>query len=346
MKKVALSPFLLTSLLFLSGCDLSQPQSSVGGVLMSEDKGITWEVKADLDEDKNITSLDILSIAIDPQNSQIIYIGTRKNGIFSTKNGAESWEKIDFPPIKVYGLAMNPSSSSIIYTSGVWQGRGKIYKSENKGIDWKEIYTEPADGTVVTSLAVSHSDMQTLYAGTSGGTIFKTVNGGNSWENIFKAKNAVTGIDFDSSSDKIIYFEVFNQGILRTKDGGGNTEDITKNTKAVIKSDKIFSLESDPYHSGVLYAGLSGGIIKSSDFGDSWEKINVLGSSEEFPVRAISVNPENSNEIVYSAAQAIYKSSDGGKQWSTFQLETDKIVGVIKFDPVNPSNLYAGLRKN
>lgn len=344
MRKIAL-PFLLLPLLFLSGCDLSQSQGSAGGVLRSTDKGKTWEAKVNAGENKNISSLDILSMAVDSQNSQVVYIGTKKYGIFTTRNSAETWEKLDFPLIKVYGLAINPSNASVIYASGVWQGRGKIYKSENKGIDWKEIYTEPADGTVITSLAVSQRDIQTLYAGTSEGALFKTMDGGNSWKNIFKARAAITEIDFDFSNDSIVYFEVFSQGILRTKDGGGSMDDITENIKKAVKNSKVFSVAVDPSNPGILYAGLSDGIVKSSDFGDNWKEVNVLESSKKFPVRAIAINPKNSDEIIYSAAQAVYKSSDGGKQWSTFQLETDGIIGVIEFDPLNPNNLYAGLRK-
>jgi len=344
MNKIIL-PFLILPLIFLAGCSVNNSSSSAEGVLKSMDKGGTWEAKVNAGEGKSIASLDILSMIIDPRNSQTIYIGTKKNGIFKTENGAEDWEKTDFPPIKVYAIILNPSDTNILYASGVWQGRGKIYKSENKGAEWKEIYTEPADGTVITSLNINKNQSQILYAGTSEGMIFKTMDGGNSWKNIFKASGAVTEIEFDSSTSETVYFEIFNKGILRTKDGGENIEDLTKNYKSAGVNSGVFSLAVDSNNSGTLYAGLNGGMVKSADFGNTWEEVNILESSKKFPIRALAVNPKNSSQIVYSAAQAIYNSIDSGKQWSTFQLETSGIVEVIKFDPINPDILYAGLRK-
>ena len=344
MNKIIL-PFLILPLVFLAGCSADKSSSLMGGVLKSADKGENWEVKADADESKSIASLDILSMIIDPQNNQVIYIGTKKNGIFKTENGAESWEKMDFPPIKVYAAVLDPSNPDILYAAGVWRGRGKIYKSENQGAEWKEIYTEPADGTVITSLNINKSQAQILYAGTSEGMIFKTADGGNSWKNIFKAPGAVTEIEFDYFNNEVVYFAVFNKGILRTKDGGKNLENLAENFKKAGVNNGVFSIAADPNNSGVLYAGLNGGMIKSLNFGDSWEEINILESSKKFPVRAIAVNPKNSRQIIYSAAQAIYNSIDGGEQWSTFQLETNGVIGIIKFNPLNPDILYAGVRK-
>jgi len=141
---------------------------------------------------------------------------------------------------------------------------------------------------------------------------------------------------------------IFNKGILITRDEGENLKDLTENFKSAgannIK-EEVFSIATDPYHSGTLYAGLNGGMIKSLNFGDIWEEVNILESSKKFPIRAIAVNSEDSHQIIYSAAQAIYSSIDSGERWSTFQLEVNGIVDTIKFDPNNVNNLYAGLRK-
>ena len=170
---------LITATLFLSGCSLTGSSSlSSGSILKSSDGGQNWEAKVKSDDKKNIAGVNALSMAIDPQNSQTIYIGTKEDGIFITKDGAESWEKLNFPPAKVYGLAINRFNPQIIFVSGVWQGRGKVYKSENGGTDWKEIYTEPADGTVITALAASPFDGNILYAGTSEGAIFESSRAG------------------------------------------------------------------------------------------------------------------------------------------------------------------------
>ncbi|MCX6765598.1 MAG: YCF48-related protein [Candidatus Moranbacteria bacterium] len=349
MKKFIALSFLVISLFFLSGCSLTGNSSpSSASILKSTDGGKIWEPKVKISEEKNISSVEILSIAIDPANSQIVYIGTRENGIYLSQNGGENWEKINFPPGKVYGLAIDRSNTQVLYALGVWQKRGKIYKSEDAGGNWKEIYTEPADGTVIISLSINPANFQVLYASTSEGAIFKTENGGETWLNLFKVQGAVTQSVFDSADGNIVYFSVLEQGILRTKNGGESFENLEKNlqSSAEIGSNRVFSLASDPQRSGTLYAGLDEGIAKSTDFGETWTPLNVLESSKNFPVRAMTINPQNSQELIYSAAQAVYKSIDGGVQWFTIQLETAKISSVIQYDPLNPGIIYLGLKKD
>lgn len=348
MKKIVCFTFIFPAIVLLSGCSITgSNNSSLGNILKSTDGGKNWETKVKVSEKTNIAGVNVLSMAIDLEDTQKIYVGTKEDGIFFTRNGGESWEKLDFPPAKVYGLAIDNINTRIIYATGVWQGRGKIYKTENGGGDWEEIYTEPADGTVIVSLAISPKNSQLLYAGTSGGVIFKTTNGGQTWVNLFKASGPVTSIAFDPSDDNIVYFLVQKQGTLRTKDGGLNFDDLEKSVQdsKIMAGGELFSIAIDSRQPGLLYLGTDKGIIKSTDFGDSWNALNVLESSREFPIRAIAINPKNSSEIIYSAAQAVYKSIDGGVQWSTSQLQSKGVVNVIQYDPLDPAVIYLGLRK-
>lgn len=348
MKKTVLFILVPAAVVLFSGCSIGGGSDAASGnILKSSDGGKSWETKSTVDAKQNIAGVDVLSMAINPNDTKNIYIGTRDNGIFATKNSGEAWEKLNYPPNKVYGLVVDNINPWIVYATGVWQERGKIYKSEDSGASWKEIYTEPANGTVIISLSASVSNPDILYAGTSGNAIFKTTNGGQTWINLFKSTGPVTGIAFDSNDDKTVYFLMQGEGILRTRDGGLNFEDLGKKLEA----DKLFanigsfSIVADPHQSGLLYVGADKGVMKSTDFGDSWNMLNILESSKEFFVGAIVINPKNSNEIIYSAAQAIYKSIDGGIQWSTSQLQTSKVVRAIKYDPQDPGIIYAGLRK-
>jgi len=338
----------IAAVFLLSGCSLTGSSSgSMSGVLRSQDGGAKWEVKVRVDEKKNISAVDVLSMVISLIDSQVVYIGTMNSGVFVSKDGAENWQQLNFPTTKNYALALNPKDGKTIYAAGVFQDRGKIYKSENGGVDWKEVYTEPTTGTIVVSLAISKNNPEILYAGNSAGLIFKTVDGGKSWKSIYSASGPVTSIAYDASNDSLVYFLVFNQGILETKDGGTSIIKLDDNISKLKKGTGIFSIKADPSISGVIYAGLNGDIIRSADFGENWNSVNTLNnakSSSDLSIRAMDINPRNSNEIVYSSAQAIYKSVDGGVQWSTYQLETSKIVGAIKYDPTNPGILYSGLR--
>jgi len=350
MKKILLFASLIFATFFLSGCSLgtglgqttANPMTKAT-VIKTADGGTAWEAKIKMDDKKDISSINVLSVAVDPFDENTIYLGSEKNGIFVSHDGAETWEQMNFPE-KVYGLALDHSIPDVIYASGVFKDRAKIFKKIGKGSEWKEIYTEPSDGTIISSLAIDKFNANILYAGTSQGVIFKTTDGGSTWNNLYKADAPVTSIAFDSSNSTIVYFGVFQRGLLRTSNGGSQVENITHILSGLGGNQNVFSVVADPRVSGTVYVGLSNGISKSVDGGATWTEINVLGSSKNFPARVIAVNPQNSKEIVYVAGKAIYKSVDGGSQWATFQLDAPKDISGIVYNKNNPSIIYAGLR--
>jgi len=335
------------AVLTLSGCSLSGASSSGSGasVMKSVDSGKTYVPKVTIDAKTTIGSANILSFVFEAGNPKHVTIGTRENGIFTSENGGDVWKKMNFPPTKTYGLVADWSAPARLYATGDWQGRGKIYKSENRGEKWDEIYTEPNAGTVITALSQSPKSPLTLYAGTSTGVVFRTTDGGKTWGSLDGVGVPVLSMLFDANGETM-YMLASGKGIARSKDGGVTFEMLPGKSKSAVTKTlpEITSLATDPSHSGTIYAGTKAGLFRSADTGDSWEEIPVIESSKKFPVRSIAVNPRNSSEIIYGAALAIYKSVDGGKDWSVYQLTSDRAAGTIKYDPSDSSVVYLGLR--
>jgi photosystem II stability/assembly factor-like uncharacterized protein len=351
MKKIFSITIMILAVFFFSGCNLSTPttKSTVNSianatVIKSIDSGGSWQAKIKVDDKKTIASVNILSMAIDPVDSNIIYIGTETNGLFVSKDGAETWTQVPFAE-KAYNVLFDPNNHDVMYASGVFNGRAKIFKRLKEGEQWKEVYTEPADGTIISSLAINKVNSQVLFAGTSDGVIVKTTDGGVSWTNIKKADGPVVGIVFDSLNDWHLFFAVFQVGVLETKDGGKVIEDITHKIDTKGNTSSVYSIVADPSVAGVVYVGTGSGIFKKTGNGDLWEAVNMIESSRAFPIHAIAINPSNSKEIIYSSAKALYKSIDGGTQWATFQLDTTKEISVLKYDQADSTKIYAGFRK-
>lgn len=350
MKRLLLSCGILVAIVFFSGCSLipgNKPAAGTSSVnfLKSGDGGVTWNPKVKVDDKKTISSADVLSIAIHPNDPQTLYLGTMKSGILKTKNGAETWEVLNFAE-KVYGLTFDRSNPEIMYSAGVFKNRGKIFKRESESGEWKEIYTEPSDGTYVTSLGIPKNNGKIIYAGTSSGVIIKSIDGGVSWKNIKKAEGAVINIVFDSANSEHVYFGIFQKGILETKNGAEALEDITQKFGSMIGgiSNNVYTVVADPQNSGVVYVGTDQGIIRGSQKEDKWDSLNIIASSQKFPIRAIAINPNNSKEIIYSASGVVYRTIDGGMQWSTYQLDMKKGVGVLQYSPSDPTDVFMGLR--
>lgn len=359
MKKVIVGFCLVLSVVFLSGCSLSDyapkndSKNSVvkiptgSSFLKSTDGGFNWEAKMKIDDKADISGASVLTMAVNPVDSKIVYLGTEADGILKTIDGGETWKKETFP-LKVYGLVVDTQNPQIVYASALNNKRGKIYKKIADDAQWKEIYTEPGEDTFITALAIDKFNPNILYAGTSQGVLIKSINGGESWINIKKkADRAIVSITIDARNANLVYFGIFQQGIWRSKDGGNEVEDITQKINQSSNfsfNTAVYSAVADPSIGGTIYLGTEHGMLRSTNGGEKWEVVNIIESSKAFPIRAIAINPFNSKEISYAAEKAIYKSVDNGVKWSTFQLDTKRNVSVLKYNSQNMGIVYAGMR--
>jgi len=345
MKKYFVYIALAILVISFSGCSLGVNKSSkeIGGIQLSTDSGNSWEVKNKAEEQKNISAVDVISVTIDPIDSNKIYLGTKNKGIIISENNAELWKKFNFPTKEdIYGIAINYFNSQIMYASGTLDDRGKIFKTNDGGENWEEIYTEPSSGTYITAMAMNNNDPHNIFVGTNKGVILKTSDGGISWNNLYSSNGAVAKIIFSEDENNNIYFLIYQKGVLMS-DGDGNDFKKIKDEKTKLKLQGVFSIEADRNKSGTLYIGTDKGLFKSTNY-DTFEEVDIVASSKKFPIRAIAVNPFNSKEIIYSVAQAMYRSVDGGENWSTTQLDTTRVVSDIKFNMNNPNIILAGFR--
>lgn len=358
MKKYVISGLVMLSVLALSGCgnsSVSTDSSSSAknysiakSIWKSSDGGETWEAKDQSKDKLSVNDLDVLSMAVNPGDSQNILVGFKNGGYIKTEDGGGIWQKTNFISERVYGLAFDPGNPQTIYASGVWQERGKLFKSEDSGENWKEIFTAASNGPFIVALIIDKNNPKIIYATTSDKQAMKSEDSGESWKNIYQAKSPIVKLAMDSSHSNLIYAITLNGQVSRSTDSGKTFSDITGNLLKKLSfsvDDDYEFLEADPQNSNWVYLAGKSGIIRSKDAGDSWEKVVTLNDPSSSPVTALAINPQNSNELIYGAAQAIYKSTDGGSTWKTSQFDTEKSISVIKYDPKNPQNIYLGLKK-
>ncbi|HEV3091670.1 MAG TPA: hypothetical protein VGX91_09575 [Candidatus Cybelea sp.] len=105
---------------------------------------------------------------------------------------------------------------------------------------------------------------------------------------------------------------------------------------------------------GVFYfGGVEGGLWKSTDYGLSWENVTdgkIPGIAD--PIGAVAIAPSNSKVLYVGTGEAdirsdfdtgdgVYKTSDGGKNWSYAGLRDTHMITKIVIDPANPDLVYA-----
>lgn len=353
MKKIlsiAVASFLV---LIFSGCT-STKTTTVPTFTLSQsiwksiDGGVDWKVKNKGEGKANIAEIDVLSFAINPYDANNLYVGLRKGGILETRNGGETWEFMNFISEKVYGLAISPIDGRTLYASGVWQGTGKIFKTEDDGKNWTEIYTSPSSGPIVISLVIDQKNSKNIYIATSEKELIKSMDGGATWRNIYLSDDPIVKIALDSANSNLVYFLTNNGKILQSKDAGEKIEDISENINKEAFSFGNWQykiLKTDPTRANTVYLAGADGIMKSSDAGEKWEEVLALNNPENFPIRALAINPKNSSEIVYAMDQATYKSLDAGKTWKTFQFSNKMKANILEYNPTEGTQLYIGFTK-
>jgi photosystem II stability/assembly factor-like uncharacterized protein len=185
------------------------------------------------------------------------------------QNGA-AWTNIGPSPAAVAAIAVDPHGTGTIFI-GAMSGGG-VRKSVDAGITWSAANTGLTD-LEVTALAMDASGPQTVYAGTAG-ILFKTVDGGATWQNIPAISGAIVSVAADPNRSGVVYAGVFmnlaNGSIRKSIDGGVTWATIFPTTAA------IFNITIDPGNSDVLYTPTVGrGAFKSIDGGQHWSPMTA-----------------------------------------------------------------------
>src|SRR5262245_18024430 len=253
-----------------------------------------------------VASGRVMSIAVDPTNKAIIYIGSASGGVWKTVNGGASWQPIfdtqgSFsigwvtvdarrPNIVWVGTGERNSQRSVAYGDGV-------YKSEDGGRSWANVGLKASEH--IGRIVISPKDSDTVYVAaqgplwTPGGDrgLYKTVDGGRTWTQVLKISEntGVTDVVLDPRDPEVVvatayqrrrsFFTMIDGGpesaIHRSTDGGKTWKKV--NTGLPDEELGRIGLAISPVNPDVLYANVEaanrkGGIFRSSDNGVTWEK--------------------------------------------------------------------------
>jgi len=197
-------------------------------------------------------------VLFSPVDPRILYYAG--NVLFKTTNGGQSWDII------------SPDLS-----------REKWDVPDNIGIyRTKEMETMPRRGVIYT-VAPSHKDVNTIWAGTDDGLIHITRDGGKNWQNVtppaLKSWAKVSLMDASHFDNDTAYAAIntfrlsdLRPHIYRTHDGGKTWKEITK---GIPDGGIVNVVREDPIRKGLLYAGTEQAVYISFDDGENWQPLRL-----------------------------------------------------------------------
>jgi photosystem II stability/assembly factor-like uncharacterized protein len=348
----------------LPGCSLFGGQTAPkdGGVFKSMDGGLSWEAKNNLTpppgskaQKMDITGVNIISLAVDPADSGIVYAGSEGNGLLKSIDAGDNWELYTGQNMRsnenIYYIAIDSKDSKKIYVAGLSAAnKGRVLKSEDGGQNWSETYVTLAAGDLVSQIKIDNYNTGVVYIATSSGGIFQSIDYGKSWTLLRRAKGGVNNIAINPRDTRILYFTTGQEGIFKSTDRGltwislSEKNESLKDLKVNLNT-KFDSVVIDPQSPDNIYLGYINGLLKSTDGGSNWTPVNIITPPALLPMASMTISENNPNNIYYTINSQVYFTSNGAESdWIVRDLPTSRILQAVTVDPGNSKIIYVGSR--
>jgi len=353
-KKVLLVALIAVVAVSLTGCiKLKSSDSSVGaglGIFASPDRGDSWIQKVSLMTpgavEASIGGAQVLNLTMDPTDPDAIYAGTQANSLYYSYNGGDGWQRAfrlaKIAAGRVLAVAIDHSDRCSVYVAV----ENKIYKSSDCNRSWELKFNTPVASELIVSLVVDHKDTRVVYAGASDGTIYKSVNNGQSWTNMIDLKKRIKKIIMDESDHNTLYLMTTGDGLYRSKNGGSNWVNLNDNMKDFEGNvNNGYGLKMVKGTPNTLYYLNKFGLLRSYDGGNSWQQIKLLTGTNEVTFTAFDVSSRNAKYLMLADSKTVYRSLNGGSNWETRPLPTSNVITDMKFHLTGDLLIYTSYKK-
>jgi photosystem II stability/assembly factor-like uncharacterized protein len=163
---------------------------------------------------------------------------------------------------------------------------------------------------------------------------YETLNQGDGQFEVSWQANVYT-IDQADSDPAVLYCGTESGGVFRSDDSGQHWAHISANTMM----NNVRIVRVDPNDATTVYAGDWNRLYRSTDSGASWEILLDAAdeSANALGINAIAVNPADDQQLIVAGEAGLWRSEDGGQNWS--YLFSNPVYDV-EFQPTEPSTLY------
>jgi len=276
-------------------------------------------------------SYSIGCVTIDPNNDNVIWVGTGENnnqrsvaygdGVYKSEDGGKSWKNMGLKTSEHIGnIIVHPTNSNIVYVAAygpLWKDGGErgVYKTTDGGKTWKRVL-HISDDTGIAEIVMDPRNPDVIYASAHQRRrhVFTYLGGGP------------------------------ESGLHKTTDGGKTW---TKINKGLPKVDVgRIGLAISPANPEYIYAIVEasqgkGGFFRSTNRGASWEKRSSYATSGNY-YQEIVCDPKDENKV-FSLNTWLNHTEDGGK---TFKKTGEKSKHVdnhcMWIDPTNTKHWIVG----
>ena len=347
--------------------------TAAGGVWKTINAGIDYTPIFD-----NEGSYSIGCISIDPNNSNVIWVGTGENnnqrsvsygdGIYKSLDGGKTWKNMGLKTSEHIGrIIVHPENSDIIYVAAIgplWKKGGErgLYKTTDGGKTWKAVLTVD-DHTGVNDVQMDPRNPNVLYAATfqrrrhvftyvgggPGSGMHKSTDGGNTWTEINsglpKTELGRIGLAISPANPEIIYAIVEaaddKGGFFASTNRGASWEKRGKHTTSGNYYQEIIA---DPIDENTIYS-MDTWMSASHDGGKTFKKVGE--TTKHVDNHCMWIDPNNNKHWLVGCDGGMYETFDAAKTWDFKEnIPVTQFYKVAVDNDYPFYNVYGGTQDN
>lgn len=331
-----------------------------------------------------------------------VLVGTAKGAfIFTSNHKRREWEVSGphFAGWEIYHLKGSSADPNRLYVSQStgWFGQ-QIQRSDDGGQSWEPVGNEflydgdpgthqwydgsqhPWEFARVWHLEPSPTDPDTVYAGVEDAALFRTTDGGQTWQELPGLRDAqghlwapgagglcLHTILLHPGKPERIVVAISAAGAFRTDDGGDTWRPVNNGLKSAYELPNpdadvghcVHNLAMHPSRPNVLYMQKHWDVMRSDDAGDNWYEVSGnLPTDFGFPIAVHAHEPEtiyvvpiksDSEHFPIDGKLRVYRSRSGGEEWEALTNglpQENAYVNVLRdafaVDTLDQCGLYFG----
>ncbi len=339
-----------------------------GGIWKSTDAGLTWNTTTD-----NLPQIGVSGIAVDVNNSNIIYIATGDDdagdsysvGVMKSTDGGQTWNTTGLnpgnSPSSMNDIYMHPSNSNILWVAT----NSGVFKTTDAGVSWSNQNSlGGSNGTAglnIKDIKIHPTNPDIIYAASSS-RIYKSTNGGESFSLVSSGlpNNGVSRyvIDVTPANPNVVYALAADNsynflGLYKSSDSANSFTNVASSLTVgdIFESPQAWydmAMTVSDTNENEVYTGVLN-IWKTTDSGATFTKINNWSSpfSSSYTHADIHFLRFFDGELFAGTDGGFYKSSNGGTSF------TDLTAGMqisqfyrISVSKQSSSKMVGGLQDN
>jgi photosystem II stability/assembly factor-like uncharacterized protein len=346
---------------FVPGTPQSLFMTDWWNLWQTADDGDHWYQKH-----RGLQNTVINDLKIHPRNPKTLYLCAADNGLMISEDSGKHWRRamngVADGHAQEIEISRNDPSRMVLLMNP-WGKKGKIhlYESRNAGETWKDIGFSvsgealPKRGYVdglATNVELDPLSDETIYVGTNGYGVYKTVNAGKNWSPMNQGLTTpyIKGpgaLQLHPRLPGVLFASTQTGGIYKSINGASSWQRVTTGGERF-----TFGMAIDPSTQSRILAGCGGNtLLISNDEGKSWQEIHLpVTASPQMAVYSMAFHPQRPGVVLAGtirydtrATEGLFISTDSAKTFRQVPMDIPKVnMNVITLATGEPAAGYIG----